>query len=262
MKSILRTFICLSLFLSGSTLFAEPELKGSAAELSAFLNGVSKTVVVSGESELKVEADKASVSLRVRTENKSFRECLRLNQEIRSKVIAFINERGMKADRIQSAKFSSTPKHAVFGDKVKSYEVENFFKVTVLDEKEFQIVAAAADNWPEVHYEGAEFEYADKEAAKMKALRQACENATARKKVFEEALGIKLLPKKFSEIDSVKTPGSINAPGYSLSYANLPKESLSDRNETAPGTISETMSSFGEMTFKANIAVEYSLEGK
>lgn len=262
MKSILRIFICLSFLSLASTLFAEPELKGSAAELSTFLNGVPKTVVVSGESELKVEADKASVSLRIRTENKSFRECLRLNQEIRSKVIAFLNERGMKADRIQSAKFSSTPKHAVFGDKIKSYEVENSLKVTVRDENEFQIVAAATDNWPEVRYEGAEFEYADKEGAKMKALRQACENATARKKVFEEAFGIKLLPKKFSELESVKTPGSSNAPGYSLSYANIPKGSSSYLDEAAPGAISETMSSFGEMTFKANIAVEYSLEGK
>ena len=169
---------------------AEPELKGSPSELAEYLKNVPKTVTVTGESEVKVEADKATVSLRVRTENKSFQESLRLNQGVRSKVIAFLNERGVMPDKIQAAKLSSMPKYGVFSDKIKTYTVENVLKITVRDEKEFQAVASAADGWPEVHYDGAEFEHSNKQEMKMKALRQACENASARKKVFEDALGV------------------------------------------------------------------------
>ena len=47
---------------------AEPELKGSPAELTGYLAGLAKLVTVAGEAEIKVPADRATVSLRVRTE--------------------------------------------------------------------------------------------------------------------------------------------------------------------------------------------------
>ena len=93
----------------------------------------------------------------------------------------------------------------------------------------------------------------------MKALRQACEDAAARKKIFEETLGVKLVAKRFFE-SALPEPLAQNRAHYSndLSKTYLP----SAQSGTAPGAIAETMSSFGELIFKAHVAVEYSLETK
>ena|SRR2546430_5048326 len=92
-------------------LSAEPELKGSPAELATYLASLPKTVSVTGESEVKVQADRAVINLKVTTENKSLQEALRVNQEIRNKMLNSLKERDISADRIQASKFSSTPKY-------------------------------------------------------------------------------------------------------------------------------------------------------
>ena len=98
----------------------------------------------------------------------------------------------------QASRFSSTPKFGMFGEKAKSYRVDNLVKVAVQDEKELQIAASAVDSWPEVQFVGAEFEHQDKEALKIRAVAEACENAQKRSKIFEEKLGLKLVPSRFS----------------------------------------------------------------
>jgi uncharacterized protein YggE len=264
MKSTSRLFAFVFLLVSlVQPALAEPELKGLPTELTEYLKDVPKTVTVTGESEVKVEADKAIASLRVRTENKSFQEALRLNQGIRAKIIAFLNERGVAADKIQASKFSTAPQHAIFSDKIKNYIVENVLKITVHNEKEFQAIANAADNWSEAFYDGATFEHSDKQEMKMKALRQACDNAIARKKVFEDALGVKLIPKKFSE-SAIVEPRILNRGHYSSDFSKMPayEPVASAQTGSPPGNFAETMSSFGELIFKAQVAVEYSLETK
>src|SRR6185295_6330210 len=105
-------------------------------------------------------------------------ETLRANQEVRAKIINALKERGLAADKIQASKFSSTAKTGMFSDKAKSYRVENFLKVKVQDEKEFQTVAHVIDAMSEVQYAGVDFEQSDKEALKSKALAQALDNAS------------------------------------------------------------------------------------
>src|SRR5436305_15089354 len=96
-------FICLGLLLI-PRLNAEPELKGSPTELAPYLAGLSKTVAVTGESEVKVQADRAVVSLKVSTENRSLQDALRLNQEIRNKIINALTDSGLAPDRVQPSK--------------------------------------------------------------------------------------------------------------------------------------------------------------
>lgn len=59
-KSIAITSACLCMM----ALRAEPELKGSPAELTAYLATLPKTVSITGESELKAAADRAIVSFK------------------------------------------------------------------------------------------------------------------------------------------------------------------------------------------------------
>src|SRR6266513_1806897 len=184
-------------------LSAEPELKGSPTELAAYLVTLPKTVSVAGESEIKVQADRAIINLKVTSENKSLQEALRVNQEIRNKILNSLKDRDISTDRIQTSKFSSTPKYGMFSDKAKSYRVENIIKVTVRDEKEFHATAHLVDAFAEVQYLGIDFEHSDKEALKKKALAQALDNAIERTKVYEERLKVRLTPKNFSEAASL-----------------------------------------------------------
>jgi len=84
---------------------------------------------------------------------------LRSNQELRSRLVDFLQKQGIHRDRVMASRFSSTPKFGLFGEKAKSYRVDNLVKVTVHDEKELQIAASAVDSWSEVQFLGAEFEH-------------------------------------------------------------------------------------------------------
>jgi len=243
-------------------LSAEPELKGSPTELAAYLAGLPKTVSVAGESEVKLSADRALISLRVSTEHKSLQDALRANQEVRSKILNWLRDRDIPGERIQASKFSSTPKYGIFSDKAKSYRVENILKVIVRDEKEFQAVAHLVDAFAEVQYLGIEFEHAEKEGLKKKALAQALDDASALKKVYEERLGVKLTPKGFSQSAVAQTLPQ-RQPAYqqeksftgvqSKLSAGLPSMDM------VPGATEETVSLFGEIVFTGRVVVEYTV---
>ena len=240
---------------------AEPELKGTAAELSQYLANVPKTVSVVGEAQLKVAAERAIVSLKVTAESKALREALRANQESRLKLLTQLKKQEIPGERVQESKFSSTPKFGWFGEKAKSYRVENLVKVTVQDEREFQVVAGMVDNLPEVQFVGADFEAADKEALKLKAASMACDSAGARKKVYEEKLGMKLTPVRFSA-------GPVSASRPHLAMSDVAGEGKYSRSvgssfsSGAPPEAEEAPTSFGELVFNAEVIVEYQVQSR
>lgn len=141
--------------------------------------------------------------------------------------------------------------------------MDNFLKITVRDEKEFQTVANAVDRWPEVQFLGIDFEHSNKEALKTRAQVQACDNAGERRKMFEEKLGVKLTPKRFSEASVV--PVQPDRKYYDLGYASGSKF---EKTTTIPGRAAgegageEHGSPFGELVFSARITVEYAVETK
>ena len=251
------------LLLSTIKVAAEPELKGSPAELTSYLSGLPKLVSITGESEVKVPADRAVVTLKISTESKALQESLRLNQEARGRVVAFLKESGFGTNQIQAARFSSTQKYGIFAEKAKSHRVDNFLKVTVRDEKEFQTVASAVDRWPEVQFLGIDFEHSNKEALKARAQIQACDNAGERKKLFEDKLGVKLSAKRFSEASVV--PVGPDRKYYDVTYTSGSKF---DKTTSIPGraagegAVEESGSPFGELVFSARITVEYAVESK
>jgi len=178
-------------------------------------------------------------------------EALRVNADIRGKVMAQLQQQGIPTERVQSAKFSSTPKFGLFGDKAKSYRVENLMRVSVQDEKEFRGAAGVVDAFAEVQYGGVEFEYADQEAVKQKAIAQACANATERKKIYEAQFGFKLSPVRFSEgaVAELETKPPTARKG---DYSRLSSGEWGS-------SVQETVSSFGELVVTARVAVDYSV---
>ena len=180
-------------------LHADPELRGSPYDLEKFLSGVPKLVTITGESEIKLPADRAVVMLELTTENKYLQEALKSNQVVRAKLLGYLKSKNIPIDRVQTSKFSSTPKHGWFSDKAKSYRVDNFVKVTVQDENEFQAVAGAVDNWPEIQYLSIDFEHGNKDTVKAQAIAKACDNASEKRKTYEDKFGVTLVARKFSE---------------------------------------------------------------
>lgn len=248
-------------FLIGFHAFAEPEIKGTAPELAQFINGVPKTVAVTGEAEIRVPAHRAVLSLRVKTENKSLQEALRANLELRGKLADYLKGLGIPAERIQASKFSSTPKFGIFSEKAKGYRVENVMRISVQDEKEFQNAASAVDKWAEVQFDGVEFEYADKELQKQNAVARACDNANDRKKIYEDKFNLKLTPTRFNE-------GEVEQRNAVAANYGLPRARAYDSTVTtlpaAPteAVAEESVSSFGEMVYTARVTVEYSVQPK
>ena len=258
-----RTLLLLGLLvINPAWLHAEPELKGTATELAQYLNDIPKTVFIMGEAEVRVPAHRAILSLRVVTENRSLSEAMRANLEIRGKLTDFLEKQGIPADRIQASKFSSTPKFGLFGEKAKSYRLENVMRISVQDENEFQAAAAAVDKWSEIQFEGVEFEYADKEKQKENAIAKACDNANERKKIYEEKLDLKLTPAKFDEGQVNQrnaTPANYGVPravGYSDSGA------ISATPSYAGSATEDAVSSFGEIIYTAKVSVEFSVQPK
>jgi len=270
---ILLTILTISLTI---TTRAEPELKGTPAELSRYLQDVPlreapKTVSISGEAELRVPADQAVVTLKVTTENKSLHEALRLNQEVRAKLIAFLKSHSMPAERVHASKFSSTPRFGLFGEKAKSYKVENLVRITVEDEHEFQLTASTVDQFTEVQFVAADFEVKDKETMKAKAVAQACDNANKRKSLMEEKFGMSLKATGFSSTPVVQTMNSESARRYYGSYGAKPMARAADQQLTS-GLRAEPMaglpdagedvSSFGDLIYTVSVMVDYRVEGK
>src|SRR5256885_6464869 len=153
--------------------YGDPEIKGTPSELAAYLSNVPGIVTLTGEGEVKSPADRAVITLKVTTDHKSLAEALRANDAIRNRLMALLKEGGVAADRVHASKFSSTPKYSLFSDKVKSQRVEKLVKVTVRDEKEFEVVASAPDKFSEISYISAEFEHSEKEKLKLQAIAEA-----------------------------------------------------------------------------------------
>src|SRR6266853_4406873 len=266
---MLKIPIITSCLLAACRLFADTEIKGTPAELSTYLTGIPKNVVITGEAEVRVSADKAIVSLKVSTESKALHDTLHLNQEVRSKLVDFLQKQGIPSDHVQASRFSSTPKFGLFGEKAKSYRVDNLVKVAVLDERELQIAASAVDSWSEVQFLGAEFEHIDKDALKGKAIADACENAEKRRKIFEEKLGFKLVPSRFSGgAVSQRAPamlGNYQSASYDTKRTPAHISTLSAGLPASAGDVTalrEDVSSFGELIYTAEVTIEYEVKAK
>jgi uncharacterized protein YggE len=225
---------------------------------------VPRVVTLSGEAELKKPADRALISLNVVTEHKSLAS--RANQDLRARMLRWLGERGVPADRVQASKFSSTPKYGMFGEKAKSYRVENVVKIAANDEKEFQAVAALVDAWPEVRYDGIEFEHSNKTELKQKAIEQAIDKATEKKRLYESKLGVKLTAKSFAEgAAGIANP----SPAAYRSYAGKSYGSSTSSLTPLPNAALEVgdgdalmANAFAELVYKAQVTIEYAVDSK
>ncbi len=242
------------------TAFGEPQISGTRTELTSYLSNLPETVLLTGESKVKVQADKVVIELSIKTESSSLEAALKSNQTIRAAVTAELNRVGIASDKITAAKFSSTPRYGFFGKKPNSYEVRNLVKITVVDEKDFQKVAKIVDHNTEVEYQGISFKHSAEKDLKKQATEQAFDDMLSKKTFYENKLGVTLIPRNFSEGTSSLQELNVdkqywrnNRDAYSLRSAKL---------ASAPTVDEELASPFGELVFKATVNGEFEVKTK
>ncbi|MBN2210485.1 MAG: SIMPL domain-containing protein [Sedimentisphaerales bacterium] len=257
-------FIALMLLLACSpVLGAEPELKGTPRELTNYLQDIPCTVQIVGEAEVKVQADRAVVTITVATEEKTLQDALLKNQQIRSLISAQLQQKGIAESDIRSDKFSSTPQYGLFGQKVDSYRVDNQVKITLGSEEQFRHVANLVDNHKEINYLGITFEHSNKEQLKLQALRQACQNAQAKRQIYQEQLDVALTPVSFSipVITGEDKQELYRRYAAKQSAAKTPLSYSAELVAPLPTEIA-VEARFDELIFKAQVIVEYRLQTK
>jgi uncharacterized protein len=184
---------------------AEPELRGTPADLQRYLKPPMRTVTLQGHAKLEVQSDVGHVSLVVHATGKDMASALRANTSRRDALVAALVRSGIDPKAIQPEKFSSSPQFGWFGKTPSAYEVTNRLTVDVVDDRQMQAVADAVGNGQEIGYEGAEFEYTHEEEAREALRHQAFDDALARRKFYEERLGATLRPVAFRFNNSTRT---------------------------------------------------------
>ena len=251
--------ICAVILIVGSAAFAEPELKGMPSELTAYLHSLPKSITLTGESKVEVQADKAIVEISIKTENSSLEACLKSNQVLRTGITAKLTDAGIPADKIIAEKFSSTPRYGFFGNKPNKYEVRNLVKITVTDEKDFQQIAKIVDKYQEVEYQGLNFKHSNEKELKKQATEKAFDDMMKKKAEYESKLGITLTPRTFSEQTLFPQEQNIYK-NYYAGSAMMKTELRSVAPQQA--TADETASPFGGLVFTANVSGEFELKAK
>ena len=257
MRNLIAVFVVVLVF--GSAAFGEPEIKGTPSELTTYLRSLPRSITLTGESKVKVQADKAIVEISIKTENSSLEACLKSNQSLRASITSKLGEAGIPADKITAEKFSSTPRYGLFGNKPNKYEVRNLVKITITDEKDFQQIAKIIDQYPEVEYQGLNFKHSNEKELKKQAIEQAFDDLLKKKASYESKLEITLTPRSFSEQILLPQEQNLNRNYYGV---NSKMQANVSNYAPQPAVGEETASLFGELVFAANVSGEFELKAK
>ncbi|MDH4275520.1 MAG: SIMPL domain-containing protein, partial [Gammaproteobacteria bacterium] len=232
---------------------AAPELKGDPDELARYLVDDKKTVTLYGFGEERIYANHAIVSLVVKTKESKLLQALEQNTAIRNHIRNKLLAKGITADNIQSSRYSSTPVYSSFKDKPTSYEISNEVKITIVKEEEMLAVADIVDNLEQVYFARTEAKDTLKRDSQDKALDKALKNVLAKKRLYEEALGVTLVALKVND-QGVAQDGVNVAGAGKFSAAN---DSVSSMTVTDSGKTSNAAGRFGEINYQSNIGVTY-----
>lgn len=226
-------------------LFAEPTLEGTPAELKNFLLDDHKIISIYGSSEVEASADKAVVTLLVKTSESRLRRALDKNRRIRQSIQTVLVEKGIPAENIQFSRFSNTPNYGLFSDKPSSYEISNEVKINISREESLSDIATIVDSKAEVYFVGSGVEHTLREQFKQQALKEAVQNARAKQNLYEKQLGLKLKPVKVTEHSVDVIP---------LHEVEKPRTKL---YSSALQSTGETRRHFGEVKYRASVEVEF-----
>jgi uncharacterized protein len=190
---------------------AEPELKGTPAELQRFLRTATHSVTLVGHAKQTVQADVGHVTVIVRIQAKDLTGAITANGQRREALTQSLQSKGIDSKAIRAAKFSTSPQFGWFGKTPSSYEVVNRMTVDVSDERQLTIVTAAAAESPDLSIGAIVFEYSKQQELEEQVRRAAFDDALAKKSFYEQRLSANLKPTEFSfsDFSARSTPGAL-----------------------------------------------------
>jgi uncharacterized protein YggE len=242
MKARIALAMLLCLPLMG---WAEPIIKGTPDELNSLLLERHQIINIHGNSEVEASADRAIISLVVKTSESRFRTALEKNRRIRDSLQEKLIQKGIPPENIQFSRFSNTPNYGFFGDNPSSFDVSNEVKITISKEESLSDIAAIVDAQDEVHFVGSSIEHSLEEQSKLEALEKAIENAMQKRDIYQRQLGMKLRALKVTEQHVGVMPVQM--------LREKPMKTLSSVVEMKP----ELQSHFGEVKYQATVDVEF-----
>lgn len=253
MKPIM--LLCLLSF--SSLVVAETELKGNPEDLRKFLHPQAQLITLNEKAEKTAYSNKAIIHLVVTTEAKTLSESLAINNNIREKTTRDLIAKGINAQEIKNAKFTSTPQYGLFGNKPTVYEVVNRISVSIFEEVDLRNIAQVADNYDEVELARIEFEHTQKDQFEQQVKEDALQKINNQKAYYEKSLGVKLIPVSFRDAKIQQQP-TAGASAVEEVIVTGMRESASSKY----GSTEKTEPSFDEIVYKAELSVDYQVVNK
>lgn len=249
-------FLCL---IAATTAYAQPELKGSPNELRQFLYPADNIVSIRASAEERAYSDVAVVSLTVTTKHQQLSQAIAANQQLRETVEQALQAAGVKAKFIKSSRFSSSPEYGWFGKKPSSFSVVNRIAVRIDETELLTAVAKLSDQYPELELSDMAFEHSKKSLFEKQVKAKAMKKILDQKAVYEQTLGVKLLPVAVRD-GAIRQRASQGA-------AALQRRVAGNAYESAKKALVQTLSvpeaqpsSFDEVVYEANLAVDFKLQ--
>jgi len=247
-----NSLVALLLCMVSPMLCAAPELKGSPAELSAYLLDARKIISINGVGEEKVEADQVIVNVTIKNEARSLDGAIEENEQIQSRVKQALLAGGVTADMIKADNFSSTPDYGWLRDKPKSYEISRDIKVTINNAIHMRAIARVVDNFDEVFMGALTFEDSVKRDNELKVMQQALEHVQEKKVLYEKSFAIKLGLVKVSE-----QPVYASAPVRKHFMRN--EAQVSSMMKAEPAMEAGSGGSFARIVYHANVTALFEI---
>ncbi len=249
-----KTVITLIIAACSGMAHAVPELKGSPDELGYYLLDQRKIITITGHASELVEADTAIVAITVRTKEAKLNDALHQNEKARQAIKESLQQAGVTADKIKASKFSSSPNYSWFGEKPSSYEISNEVKVTINSEDQLRAIAKIVDGQKDVLLGGTEFKDSQKDSNEHKVLKKALSSVQEKQRIYEQSLGIVLVPVRVIEQDVyIQTPQRIRPQTRAYKQRS---DGVASMVMQEPAVEADLSADFGAVNYSVSAVVE------
>jgi len=152
------------------------------------------------KSSISRPADIGTMTLKIKSENESFKKAIEENEKQRESLIASIKKSGIEKNNIKTANYSSIPVLGIFSRKTKKHKIENRIDVIIRNENELAKVANVVDVNEKVEYVGIKFSLENEDSLKAELRQIVFKNVKKRQKEIEDSFQVKLNLVGYKEI--------------------------------------------------------------
>ena len=232
----------------------EPQLSGTLSELQQAIGTLPGVASIPGAGEVRSEADRAVLSLTLEVEKDTMKEAMETSRKIREEIATRLAGQGVSPDAVHWQRFSSSIKTGFFSSKAKSHTVMSTVKVTVGGEAQIETVAGLVDEYKDrLRVDGITFDHSRREELRREAVQKALANAEAARAVYEETLGVRLVPRAVHGAEQTE-PALVMETNLRAEYS----QARMAMSVAPPPGVTEARQ-FAELVWKANLVVEYTV---